>query len=401
MNIAFLCTFEPHTAGGILTLGRARGAKANGHTVKVVFHPFKTDRYAGKGIGSDAGVKSRPGDIPVIIVRSGFFYGGILRRLLCLPKFIVVDVPRVLLTLYRSEFTVIHKPLPLSFFYLVCLRLLRYRGKLCCVHSDWEGVGGYADMTNPGHVLRKLFITFCEEMAPRLENVVWCASKALYTRFGLSGVVAAKRIYLSCGGEPFDTVPKNFESLPRTVIYSGSYKSRHTVDFLTSTALLACRESADFRFVFLGTGPYLTDLQERISGEVGTDRIECPGQVDHSRVVEYLGSAHFALLYLNDEYPETYAEMSRSSTKLFEYLCAGTIVVASDFGEARELLGSRDAAFLEVNNPETFAHRLAELHKKPATELSRVSRNAQELFGKRFSHEVQMKELVDFARKVT
>jgi glycosyltransferase involved in cell wall biosynthesis len=400
MRISFLCTFEPHTAGGILTMGRARGAQLNGYSVHVVFQPFKTDRYVGKSTGRGYSAPlSQIGKttLPVTRVYSRFFSGGLLQRLFLLPKFLLIDFPRAFLPLYRSECVVIHKPLPLSFFYMVCLRLFRYRGTICCVHSDWEGVGGYADITSPGNISRKMLVTFCEEVSPRLCDVVWCASRTLYTRFGLSGKISDKCMYLSCGGESFQSAGKKFNGNPRTVIYSGSYKSRQTVDFLTGVARHTCRESAQFRFVFLGTGPFLAELQERVAQEVGSERVECPGHVGHAEVIEYLGKSHFALLYLNGKYPETYTEMSRSSTKLFEYLCAGTIVVASDFGEARELLGGTDAACLEPNDPALFAGRLVLLDRMAAGDLTRISNAAIELFRTRFSHQVQMKELLEFA----
>ena len=402
MRISFLCTFEPHTAGGILTLGRARGAAANGHDVHVVFQPFKADRYV-KRRSRPSGSHGKPvaGTVKITMAYSRFFSGGLLNRFFSLPKFILFDFPRVYRVLSGAEFAVIHKPLPLSFFYMVCLKLLGYRGAVCCVHSDWEGIGGYADLTAPEKVMRKLLVTFCEEMTPYVADVVWCASRTLYDRFGLAERLRPKRIYLSCGGEPFDTAPKVFDGGPRKAIYSGTYKSRPVIDFLVGTATSALRQSDRLRFVFLGTGPFLGELQERVARERGREYIECPGHVTHKRVLEYLDTAHYALLYLNGEYPETYTETSRSSTKLFEYLCAGTVIVASAIGEARELLAGREAAFLEENDPERFAARLAWLNRQPAGALADISLRASELFGKAFSHEVQMRTLVEFMKQRT
>ncbi len=392
MKISLLCTFEPHTAGGILTAGRAKALAQLGHEICLVFQPFK---FTQRQVFVQPVIEG----VSVRYQRSAFFAERGVLKLLFAPVFLFFDFPRLLNLLRKAEMVIVHKPLPVSFFYMFFLKTFGFKGILCCVHSDWEGIGGYADINSARSLMQKLIITFCEETTPHLCDVTYCASKALLARFSLSGKIAPQCIYLPCGGEEFEAAPKTFTERVWTVMYAGTYKSRATADFLIHIAQFVLEKKPDFRFVLLGEGPFLCYLQERNHALALENQVSIPGHIPHTQVIQYLREAHFALNYLPAEYPETLIEMSRSSTKLFEYLCAGTVVVGSDFGEPREILAGNHAGFLVANEIESFGKRLIALSKMEPRALVEISQNAKRLFHQHLSHRVLMERLVAFAAK--
>jgi len=297
----------------------------------------------------------------------------------------------------QAQLAIIHKPLPLSLFFIVLLRMTLFKGKICVVHSDWEGVGGYADVNYGNKFLKKMLTTFCEEGTPYFSDITFCASKVLLKRFSYTEKIQSKCIYIPCGGSPLNCTPPNFSQTEKRVIYVGTFNSNNLVDFLVTIIELVHQKSKEFHFTLIGGGTYFKILKESVINLKLDSFVTVTGQINRKNVVSYLEKAHFGLVYLNSEYPETYMEMSRSSTKIFEYMSSGKIILSSDFGEPKEIIKNGETGFLVQNTPEAFAQSIVE--KYPAGILTEMSKKVTEDFLNNYSHDVLMKKLVDFSSR--
>ncbi|HAJ56503.1 MAG TPA: hypothetical protein DCL35_01900 [Candidatus Omnitrophica bacterium] len=95
-------------------------------------------------------------------------------------------------------------------------------------------------------------------------------------------------------------------------------------------------------FDILGDGVYRQALKEVVAG-FNDSHIQMKGWLSPEDVPAYLGSVDIGLLPVVGE---TKFNLSKSPTKLFEYMACGKPVVASAVGEAKEIIRDGDNGFL-------------------------------------------------------
>ncbi|MGL1937305.1 MAG: glycosyltransferase [Fibrobacterales bacterium] len=388
LKIKLLCTFESHTAGGILMNGRARGLAEQGHDVELIFHPIKYKEYKDKSL-TKTDLYSIYSKYPSFVKKSKFMW------LLLAPLYVLGTALPILMRLRNSEMVVIHKPLPMSAFFILLLKLSRYKGKICLVQSDWEGIGGFVDVFFFDKIARKMLVSFCEAWAPYKSDILFCASKLIVSRMNLSESLGGKVIYLPCGG---DLIPQSTPKLSSTkteILYVGTFKSLQLITFLIDIVDLVCKKNKDVVFVFVGGGPLYGDLEKAVVDASLTESIVLKNQISREEVLKELGNVHIALMPLNDQYPEAYIEASRSSTKLFEYMSAGKIIIATNFAEPKELLVNDETGYLVGHTAEAFASKIVEVLQKKE-KWQGMSDKVHKSFVENFSHSVLMKKLSDF-----
>jgi glycosyltransferase involved in cell wall biosynthesis len=162
----------------------------------------------------------------------------------------------------------------------------------------------------------------------------------------------------------------------RTVVYAGQLYPWKGVD----TALAALAEIPEARLlVYGGRGrpddPDLLACQAR-ARELGiAERVEFRGFVPHAEIRAAISGAGVAVLPLPDNLMARYFT---SPLKLFDYMAAGTPIVASDLPTVREVLADGDNALLvPPEDPTSMAAAMRRLLVNPGL-AERLRRTAYE-----------------------
>lgn len=131
---------------------------------------------------------------------------------------------------------------------------------------------------------------------------------------------------------PFATQARRDLGLPQHVpmaAFVGALRPWHGIDL----AIDAIARTTDMHLVVAGDGPIRADLAQQAARLGVWGRVHFLGHVDHGRVASTLAAADVAVA----PYPAL-ASFSFSPLKLYEYLAAGTPVVASAIGQIPAVL---------------------------------------------------------------
>lgn len=383
MDIRIFCQFEEETAAGILMKGKALGLQDLGHDTSVLFHPFKYQKKKPKN-----SVQKENGIVKRYIYPK--FIGKRFLLLFFIPFYFLTDFITILRFLLKADAIVFHKPLPFSLFYAaVCRFFFPRRIKTICIVDDWESVGGMAMVRHANSPLLKIIATICEETEPLLTDGILCISKIMLDRYSLAEKTRHKCLYLP-NGAALPTTTSNQAESPREgkkkVHYVGTFKSKALISFITEIIHRVNEKSPDYEFTLVGGGDLFHEL-EACTQDI--ENVTLTNQIPHQEVLEHLQKADLCLLYLNHEFPETFIDASRSSTKMFEYLAYQKVVIASDYGEPRNLFTHNESALLVENKPESFAQAIIDMDWN---EIRRIGNNGYQLFEKELSHQALMKK---------
>lgn len=374
--------------------GRAKALAEQGHRVNLIYQPYKD--YAVRKpckFWKDENLTQRN-------IYSSFFRSPFLLKPFFLIPLLLFDIPRIFLLMRTSGITILHKPLPLSLFYLVLLKGSFYGGKIILILDDWEGVGGFASIRNAENIKNKLLVTFCEEYTPDLADGVLCVSEILYKKMTLSKKTKDKAIYLPNGS---NAEPKTEAFIPKTsqnlkIGYVGTFKNRPLIDFLLEIVETVIKKDKNVSFAFIGGGYEHDYMKEKIAKKGLASYITLTGQIPRVEVDKVIEDIPVCLLILSDAYPETYIDKSRSSTKLFEYMAAGKIIVSSDFGEPVSILKDGKTGYLVGNTADAFAEKISDI-KTNLTECALLGSAAIKDFKENYSHTILMQKMMSWIKK--
>lgn len=390
-RIAMLCQFEEATACGIHLKGKAKAFRSLGHQVEIFFTPFK---HAGgqESLRTDAdGVVLRTRYYGVFrqnASKVGRFFHGLL--------FLKWHFIHLLFSLRSADIVILHKTLPLALFGALALRVTGYRGRIVSLLDDWEGIGGMATLRQPNAPLGRLLVSLAEELLPDWSDCNICVSKLLTDKLCLTEKTRRNTIYLPLGAS--ESQVKVFPARDQgdfVIGYVGTFKSPWLCAFLPQALVAMAKRVPAARFVLVGGGEKLEALRNDIAALGLGDRVQVKGQVPHAEVLEILQTLSAAWVLLADVFPEAYLDASRSSTKMFEYLAYGLPILASDFGEPRQLLVNQETACLRPNTPEGMAEGLQWLYENKEARL-RMGEAARDAFQKHWSHTRLMTRFLDF-----
>ncbi len=390
MNFSILCQFERPTACGIHMDGKAKALIALGHSVCLLHHPFK---YQKKLPGKLERVNP---NYQKVDIYSSFFESpkSGIKKLLLIPVF-MWELSRGLRFLRKSNYVFIHKPLPLGLLYMYLLKFSFYRGKIISIIDDWEGVGGMATIRQADSTVNKLLATLSDEHIPVIANGNICSSRLSLKKLELSNKSSGKNIWIPLGASEISASLISNANKKFKVGYVGSFKSKPLIDFLCEIIQSTLKIEEKIEFTIIGGGddyPYLCEKIESLN--VGQN-LRLTGQVSHDQVNNYLQEFSLCLLYLNDEFPENYIDASRSSTKMFEYMAMGKIIVASDFGEPKNIIRNNRTGFLVDNNPDKFAKKIHYVYKNQHL-IGQMAPNIISDFKSKFSHNILMGKVIEW-----
>ncbi|HEX4981665.1 MAG TPA: glycosyltransferase family 4 protein [Ilumatobacteraceae bacterium] len=144
------------------------------------------------------------------------------------------------------------------------------------------------------------------------------------------------------------------------------------------------------RLLVAGDGPVATELRLLADGLGVSDRVAWLGHVPHDAVPGVLAAADIAVA----PYPDS-STFSFSPLKLYEYLAAGTPVVASAIGQIPEVLaGGRFGTLVAPGDPRALAAAFLRFTLDPAP-ARRVAATARRYAFEHFGWQRRAEEIVD------
>jgi glycosyltransferase involved in cell wall biosynthesis len=148
--------------------------------------------------------------------------------------------------------------------------------------------------------------------------------------------------------------------------FSGSLRAWHGLDVAVEALPLL---ADDVHLVVAGDGPVRAELTTR-SVELGVaERVHWLGQVQHATIPTVLAASDVALA----PYPPL-ADFAFSPLKLYEYLAAGTPVVASAIGQLPEALGhGRWGRLVTPGDPASLAGGIRDVLADPGAARARAA----------------------------
>lgn len=129
----------------------------------------------------------------------------------------------------------------------------------------------------------------------------------------------------------------------------------------------------------VGGSPQDVKVHEQLARKLGiAGRVRFTGHILHQQVPLWLRAMDIVVM----PFPDTEHYRSfMSPLKLFEYMAAGKIIVASDLPSVREILNDESAVFVSPGNPAALAKTLSAAAENPAAFQGKGERARQQAVG--------------------
>jgi glycosyltransferase involved in cell wall biosynthesis len=154
---------------------------------------------------------------------------------------------------------------------------------------------------------------------------------------------------------------------PNLIIYAGSLFGWKGVD----TVIKAMRYLPGKRLLILGGTPREIVEKRQMAGEWRVlDRCVFRGYVSRTELIRTLEQAAIGVL---PNHREEISERFTSPLKLFEYMAAGKVIVASDLPSIREILDEEVAWLCPPASPKSLAEAILASERDPAAALRKTA----------------------------
>ena len=337
MRIAMIGPFGLKYRGTIQVraLPLARELAAKGHEVLIVMPPWK-DPTSGAGCWSDAGVTLEYVSIkPAVPILRELFITYRLIRAACAwqPDVVHIFKPKAYSGLAGCYFRhqLIHRP------------------RLVVDEDDWEGAGGWNEVSNYSALLKRFF-AWQENWGLRHCNAVTVASRALQTLVWALGVEAPAVHYVPNGAIPRERGDRlrgrelfALGDGPLVLLYTRLFEFDPARVVHMLARLVELRPDA----CLLVVGKALfteadVQLDTRVIEAGLQDHVVRTGWVEESVLPDLLAAADVAWFPFDD----TLINRTKCSVKLLDLLAAGVPTVADAVGQNKEYIQHGETGLL-------------------------------------------------------
>ena len=174
----------------------------------------------------------------------------------------------------------------------------------------------------------------------------------------------SKCVVIPLGADPIEVQRKDFSCLK--LLYVGTLQHRRIHDTVRGLSLFCQRAGADVlpEYEIVGSGRPSDEeaLRAAIAECACGTRIRYYGRVPHSELLPFFQRNNVGVAYI----PIVPAFESQPSTKVFEYLLAGMVVLATETTENRRVITTENGVLCR-DTPEGFCSALADLHRLRVT----------------------------------
>jgi glycosyltransferase involved in cell wall biosynthesis len=144
-----------------------------------------------------------------------------------------------------------------------------------------------------------------------------------------------------------------------------------------------------------GEGKYFEEVRRTLSGFKHKDKVTVRAWIHPDRIPEHLSGIDVGLLPLIQD---TKFNTAKSPTKLFEYMSMAKPTIASDIGEARNILRDRQTGLL-VKNKNEFIAAMSHLAENPKM-CREIGDRAREDVERHYSLDILGKKLADILKGI-
>ena len=237
------------------------------------------------------------------------------------------------------------------------------------VHYDWDDWEYEIYNYRPMNTLVGKSLNAFETMIPRLADTVSVASLSL-KELCLERGVRADRIFESHVGADLqmfrpdidgDHVKRIHDVEGPLVLYLGQLHGAQYAELFLHAAKFVLSEKPETQFMVVGTGDRFGELHGLSEGLGIGHKIIFTGAVAHPMVPQYIAAADIAVACFEDNNQTR----CKSPLKIVEYLASGKAIVASDVGEARNMVEGC-GILTKPGEVMSLAHGILDLMNDPA-----------------------------------
>lgn len=374
MRIAMIGPFglRPKGTMSVRALPLARALVARGHAVRMILPPWDYPQDAGCKM-QDAGVEIENIALPAGV--PGLFHISMTQRL----------VQRAL----DFEPDVIHCFKPKAYAGLAgwwswqLKRVGRVKARLIVDTDDWEGAGGWNDLSRYSWTQKKMF-AWQEQWGLTHNDGVTVASKALQSIAWSLGVKPGSVAYVPNGSrEARPAFGQSKIQNPKSTILLYTRFFEFQTDRVIEVLRRVVEQIPEAKLVVVGKGfngeeDHLL-AQAAVIGLRGS--IEYAGWVDAAALPEYFAQAVVAIYPFDD----TLINRTKCSVKLIDLLSAGVPVVADAVGQNAEYIRHDETGLLVPSGDvEAMAQAVLDL-LRDREKAERLGRQAARDVSERFS----------------
>ncbi|MGQ9523063.1 MAG: glycosyltransferase family 4 protein, partial [Anaerolineae bacterium] len=373
MRIVMIGPFglRPRGTMSVRALPLARALAARGHAVTLLLPPWQNPQDAGR-CWEEAGVRVE--NIPLPPRVSLLFHWQTARRLAARALALRPDVVHFF------------KPKAYSGLahFLLALRPRARRPRLVVDSDDWEGPGGWNDMTDPasGRPLytpaQRRFFTGQERWGLTHADAVTVASRTLESLVWALGVPPRRVFYVPNGwsGAEVPPAPRAHEGSPVILLYTRFFE--FPVSRVVGLLRRVRERVTQARLLVVGEGLFgeETRLLEEARQAGLAEAVEYVGWAEPEELPNIFARATLAIYPFDD----TLINRAKCPVKLLDLLGAGVPVVAEEVGEIREAIRHGETGWLVPSGDEVaFAEGVLRLLEAPALRRRLGLQAAQEI----------------------
>jgi glycosyltransferase involved in cell wall biosynthesis len=200
--------------------------------------------------------------------------------------------------------------------------------------------------------------------------------------------------------EFFDEYRRGFGNIDRansrrrvTVTYVGTVGDMYDVATVVRAAGLCGSAMLDARFLIVGTGPRLAEMQA-LAERLRLDNVTFTGFVEYQRVVQLLLESDIAINAVAPGHEHAFPN------KVFDYMAAALPIVNSANGELARLIDQKNIGRqYAAGHPQSLVEALVEL-KEQSNIRREMGRRARQLAEERFDRNRCYGDYIDFLERI-
>lgn len=243
------------------------------------------------------------------------------------------------------------------------------------------------------HYLNKISRVLLSDFAKKFEQIFCAKFDGIIV--AAEPVIKDKFLKINPNTEVINNFPKieelgdlsNFERIPNQVCYIGGLAETRGIIQITQAA----EQVKDASFVIAGNFPS-QELEKRVTSMAGWQKVNFVGYVDREGIQKVLGTSAIGLVTLHP----TPSYINSMPVKMFEYMCAGIPVIASNFELWKQIVeGAGCGICVDPFDTSAIAIAIDYLVENPQ-KAKDMGRNGRKAVEEQYCWEAEERRLIKF-----